>query len=252
MSIDSLDWRVDAVSTLEQDLPPASPGGHSFKAGDLVYLTTLARTSKGEIFSFAAPNVSAMALNIAFSAARSANELRQQISYQTCSSQWGTAQAVAPDQLETLFAFIENCIVCVTFSFQALEAFCNYSISRNWRKPIEIKRKKKKELLNHEETERQLSTEEKLKSVLPKIYNKPTPAGKAIWERFIEIKKARDSCIHIKYRDQCSNGQTIDEGSLFFHFLGNDPTIFPSVAKEMITYFYAQEDRPRWMQHLPS
>ena len=89
-------------------------------------------------------------------------------------------------------------LVCVTFSFQALEAFCNYSISRTWRKPVEVKKGKKKEVLHHVAAERAVSTEDKLKSILPQIYDVPTPSGKAIWERFIKLKRARDACVHIK------------------------------------------------------
>ncbi len=142
-------------------------------------------------------------------------------------------------------------MVSVTFSFQTLEAFCNYSISRTWRKPVEVKRRKTEEILHHESAERELSTEEKLKSVLPKIYDVSTPAGKSVWDRFVKLKRARDSCVHIKYHDQYPLGAEIDQESLFFQFLDNDPLFFPNAAKEMITYFYSKQGLPRWLQQMP-
>lgn len=186
MTTDNLgDWRIEAVTTLAQEVRPAFPGGPSFKVGDRLYLTTVTRTSRGELIGFTTPNASALALSIASSAAKRAVELKKQFLYRAGPGPEGTVQSIS-GQDELLFSFFENCLVSITFSFQTLEAFCNYSISRTWRKPVEIKRRKVKEILHHESAERELSTEEKLKSVLPKIYDVPTPAGKSLWERFIK------------------------------------------------------------------
>ncbi len=141
-------------------------------------------------------------------------------------------------------------MVSAAFSFNALEAFCNYAISRTWRQPVDVKRKKTRETLHHEDAERALSTEEKLKSVLPKIYNVPTPAGKSIWERFIRLMRARDACVHIKYRDQYPMSK-VDEESLFYQFLSNDPLEFPRSATAMIEYFFANSGKPRWLLEMP-
>jgi len=253
MATDNLgDWRIEAVTTIAQDVRPAFAGGPSFKVGDRLYLTTLTKTSKGEFIGFTTPNASALALNIAASAARRAVELKGQFSYKSGPSPWGTSKSIGSDQDELLFLFFESCLVSVTFSFQTIEAFCNYSISRTWRKPVEVKRRKTKETLHHESAERELSTEEKLKSVLPKIYDVPTPAGKSVWDRFVKLKRARDSCVHIKYHDQCPLGAEIDQESLFFQFLDNDPLFFPDAAKEMITYFYSKQGLPRWLQQMPT
>lgn len=130
-------------------------------------------------------------MNLAFSAARRAVELKAQFSFKSGLSPFGTSNSITSDQNDLLFTFFENCLVSVTFSFQALEAFCNYSISRTWRKPVEVKKGKKKETLHHEAAERSISTEDKLKSILPKIYDVPTPSGNASWERFIKLKHAR-------------------------------------------------------------
>jgi len=252
MTTDDLgDWRIEAVTRLAQDVPPAFPGGPSFKTGDRLYLTTLTRTSKNELIGFTTPNASALALNVASSAARRAVELKAQFSFKSGPSPFGTSNYIPSDQNDLLFSFFESSLVCVTFSFQALEAFCNYSISRMWRKPVEFKKRKKKETLDHETAEREISTEDKLKSVLPTIYDVPTPSGKALWERFIKLKRARDACVHIKYQDQYPLRSQIDQESLFFQFLDNDSASFPEVAAEMIAYFYTKQEQPRWLQQSP-
>ena len=251
MTDDFGDWRIEAVTSITQDVPPAFPGGPSFKTGDRLYLTTLTRTSKNELIGFTTPNASSLAMNVAFSAAKRAVELKAQFSFKQGPSPLGTSSSIASDQNDLLFSFFESSLVCITFSFQALEAFCNYSISRTWRKPVEVKKGKKKETLHHEAAERSISTEDKLKSILPKIYDVPTPSGKAIWERFIKLKRARDACVHIKYQDQYPLDQ-IDQESLFFQFLDNDPLLFPTVAAEMIAYFYSKQNQPRWLQLMPT
>jgi hypothetical protein len=245
------DWRIEAVTTIAQDVPPAFPGGPTFNTGDRLYLTTLTRTSNGELIGFTTPNTSALALNVAFSAAKRANELKGQFNYKAGPSPFGTSNSIPSDQHGELFSYFEDSLVSVTFSFQALEAFCNYSISQTWRQPVEVKKRKKEELLHHEVAEREVSTEDKLKSILPKIYRVPTPSGKALWERFVKLKRARDACVHIKYRDQYPLGSQLDEQSLFFQFLDNDPLSFPEAATEMIGYFYSNQEKPRWLQQLP-
>lgn len=252
MSKDNLgDWRIEAVATLAQKVPPAYEGGPSFNIGDRLYLTTLTKTSKGELIAFTTPNTSALALNVAFASARSAEALKAQFQYRSGPSPWGSSKSIVPEQNPLLFSFFEHCLICVTFSFQTLEAFCNYSLSRTWRKPVEVKRKKAKETIHHEIAERELSTEEKLKSLLPKIYGVPTPAGKAIWDKFIKLKRARDACVHIKYHDQYPLSREIDQESLFFQFLDNDPLLFPATAKSLIEYFFANQQRPRWLEEMP-
>ena len=252
MTTDDLgDWRVEAITRIAQDVPAAFAGGPSFKIGDFLYLTTLTRTSANELIGFTTPNASALAMNVASSAARRAVELKAQFTFKDGLSPWGNSKSIASDQDDLLFSFFESSLVCVTFSFQALEAFCNYSISRTWRKPVEVKKRKKKEALHHESAEREISTEDKLKSILPRIYDIPTPSGKAVWERFIKLKRARDACVHIKYQDQYPLGAEIDQESLFYQFLNNDPLSFPEAAAELIAYFYSKQEQPRWLRQMP-
>ncbi len=70
--------------------------------------------------------------------------------------------------------------------------------------------------------------------------------------RFVKLKGARDSCIHIKYHDQYPLGAELDQESLFFQFLDNDPMFFPNTAKEIISHFYSKQEYPRWLQEMPT
>lgn len=253
MTTDNLgDWRIEFITTIEQDVSPTMAGGTQFRSGDRAYVSTLTKTSKGDLIAFTTPNVSALAYNIAVSSARRAIELKKQLSYISCLSPFGTARAIGFDQNDLIFSFFESSMTSVIFSFQVLEAFCNYSISHNWRQPVDITRRRKKERLDHESAERELSTEQKLKSVLPKIYNVPTPAGKSIWDRFIKLKHARDSCVHIKYFDQHPVGRKVDQESLFFRFLDTDTMFFPKTSLEIVAYFYSRQELPRWLREMPT
>lgn len=98
MTTDDLgDWRIEAVTRIAQDVPPAFSGGPSFKTGDRLCLTTLTRTSKNELIGFTTPNTSALAMNIAFCAARRAVELKAQFSFKSGPSPFGISHSIAWD-----------------------------------------------------------------------------------------------------------------------------------------------------------
>ena len=245
------DWRIEAVAKLESDLPPAYPGGPSFARGSNVFMSSTVGTSNGGSIGFAAPNMTAMALNLAINAAREASAIRSTIAFKGVPSPEGICQMISLEGSAAAFSMFEQSLSAITFSFLALEAYCNYVISRNWKKPIKIKgRKGRPEVLSPIEAERVLSTEVKIKSVLPEIFDVPTPAGKAIWGRFIELKKVRDDSVHIKYSDQYPLGATEKEG-IFFQIFNGDPHTYPETAIEIIQYFYKTAQRPQWLERVP-
>ena len=136
-------------------------------------------------------------------------------------------------------------MISVTFSFQALEVFANHTISRNLKESIEVKRRKKKVLLAPREIESQLSTDEKLATVLPKILNLPTPKGKQVWQEYKMLKDTRDATIHLKSYDLKSTNEDENE-LLFFQFLNIDPLRYPKAAEAMVRYFQ-KDNVPRWL-----
>jgi hypothetical protein len=244
------DWRIAAVTTLTKDLPAAYPGGPSHKAGARVLLTTVTQNSRGDFVGFITPSATALALGIAIDAARKAEEAKPKVPYVPGPGPQGTVFSVPAEQSSSLFDFFQHCMVSVTFSYQALETFCNHTISRNLHAPMKIKRRKSEELLGREETERTLSTEEKLKTIVPRLLNVPTPSGKAIWEKFIALRRARDATIHLKSFDQYPLGVTNKE-TLFFQLLNHDPIEFPETAITLIRYFHKDQELPRWLGAVP-
>jgi hypothetical protein len=239
------DWRIAAVTTIAADIPAAYPGGPSHKAGTPIYQSSLVQTEDNQNIGFILPSSTAMALNIAINAAKIANDYKAKIVYGKAATPQGSGLVVNNESSEDLFNYFEQCMVAVTFSYQAIEIFCNHTIARELKGEIEVKRRKKRVTFSPLELERQLSTEEKISLILPKIKGLSTPKGKKPWEAFKRLKGARDSTIHMKNIDQ----QVVDTESLYFQFLSNDCELFPQAAIAMIQYFLSGKE-PRWLKKL--
>lgn len=242
------DWRVEVFGKLANDLPAAFPGGPSHKAGSFVYLApTLVRHPSYNAIGFITPSPTAMALNIAARAATAALTVKEQIIFMNGASPVGTVKMVTQETLPYLFDYFENCMVAVTFSFQALEAFSNQTIQARLKGSYTVQRKNEPKSLSADELERELKTEEKLATVLPDLLNLKTPRGKKVWERFIKLKRVRDSTIHLKQRDAQSK---LDLASLYFQFLNYNAKDFPSAALAMVEYFQPSKGGPLWMKRI--
>ena len=244
------DWRFEAVTTLAQDLPAAYSGGPSHKAGTRVFLTTVTRNEKDDLIGFITPSAVALALNVAIGSARRAEELRPKVPYVKNLGPNGIVFSVPVQNSSALFDFFEQCMISATFSFRSIEAFCNHAIGRNLNAPLAVKTRRGEELLSVDDLERKLSTEEKIGDVLPKILGVPTPRGKAVWHSLKQLQKVRDSIIHLKRFDQ-NPMSDIDKQSLFFQLLNHNPIVFPDTAIALVSYFYNEKQRPRWLSMAP-
>lgn len=241
MDDDLGDWRIAAVTRLAADLSEAYPGGPSHKAGAPVYQTTHIEKDGGYL-GFVVPSAPAMALNVAIESCVQANELLKAIEYKDVATPDGTGKSVSDEHIEGLYNFFEKCMISTTFSYQALEAFCNHSIITKLKVPLVVKRKNKKVQMTPQEIERNLSTSEKLSSILPKLFNVPTPKGKKPWEPYKKLQSARDSTIHLKTFDQYA---TYNE-SLFVRFLDGEFKEYPSATAGILRHFI-REGQPRWL-----
>lgn len=133
-------------------------------------------------------------------------------------------------------------------SFAAVEAFCNSVIVDRSTKPHRLKRKKLLVDMKPEEVERDVSTDEKLKRIVPKLLGVPTPAGKKVWQDYVALKRLRDSVTHFKRRDQARHADQSHEPTALQDLLNADPYSFPEAAMAAIGYFYAPDKQPRWMR----
>jgi hypothetical protein len=244
------DWRIAAASRLVKELPANFSGGPSHAAGTPVYQSELVQTQAGEYLGFLTPSATAMAFNIALTASNNAKRLYAMLTYDSVLTPHGPGKSISNERTAELFDFFGQCMIAVTFSYQALEVFANHTISRNLRESMEVKRRKKKESLSPRELESQLSTDEKLALVLPKLLNLPTPKGRQVWEKYKLLKDTRDATIHLKSFDLKTASKSENE-ILFYRFLNVDPLEYPKAAEMMVKYFQ-NENKPRWLSALES
>lgn len=241
------DWRIVTATRLERYLPGTPQGAPAHKAGAPVYLSTLTRSSSGELIGFVAPSVASLALNLASRAAERAEVLRLGLSYKDTVSPHGAGRSIADNDIPNLFELFESCMTCITFSFQALEVFCNHSIASRSQKPFPIETNDDVVHLDPNQLQRTKSTEFKLGDVLPDLFQVPTPKGRRIWQEFKELQSARNGTLHMKAKDQY-RGADIEDPTLLFRFLDADVRKYPVLSHEIITYFFGNEQKPRWLR----
>jgi hypothetical protein len=239
------DWRIAVVSTLLSDLPAAFPGGPAHKAGTPVYLSSLTRDRTHNAIGFITPSPTALALNAAFRSALLAKKLRNTLALTDTLTPLGSGKQVANENLPHLYDFFEHSMIAVTCSFQSLEMFCNETIAHKSQSSFALTRGKDVLTLSGVELERKASTDEKVADILPSFLGLKSPKGTKLWERFQDLKTARDSTIHCK-SNEIRTSITEDRESLFFQFFHREPTEFPTIAFEVIEYFHHDGKLPRW------
>jgi len=246
------DWRIQGVTRITKDLPAAFPGGPSHKAGTPIHLGTSTRGTGDQPIGFVTPSSTALALSIAINASIQSVILFQQIIFENVSTPEGPGMSVLYKKISPLFDYFESCMTTVTFSYQALETFCNWEIADKIQGTFTVKRDNVDETFTVDEIERRLSTEEKLHLIIPMLFGTASPKGRKAWENFKKLKHARDSIVHLKSSDQYPNRNlptTVDKDSLYFVFLNNKMTYFPKAAIKMIQHFYpGSKGIPRWLE----
>ena len=117
------------MTHLTQDVAPAYPGGPAHKAGALVVQSTPGKGAKGQPMGFATPSAVGLALSLAIRASEEAAGLRAALNRTRSVSPFGESASVTMESIPDLYDFFERCMTSVTFSFQALEGYCNEVIS---------------------------------------------------------------------------------------------------------------------------
>jgi hypothetical protein len=243
------DWRIQAVTTLAQDVSPAYPGGPSHKAGTPVYLSSIVIHPQHNMLGFITPSATSLALSASLKSASAAQSLRAVLVLKKTVTPWGEGRSVSNENLPHFYDFLEHCMITVITAYQSLEMFCNDVISREVKSTYVLARKRDDLVLSADELERVASTDEKVGDIVPKLLSVASPKGRAIWERYLDLKLARDSTVHFKSRDAYTR-QELDRESLFFQFFRRDAKEFPKIAFELIECFYAGKDLPRWAERV--
>ncbi len=209
-------------------------------------VTTLTTASRHT--SFVTPSATALHLNSAWGAAKSAVQLKTQLKWVSGS----IAPGVVGDQIgientSAVFDYLEQSMSAAISAYAAIEAFCNSVIVERSTGSLTLKRHKGVETLLPEEVERRVSTDEKLKRIVPDLLGYPTPAGKAIWQRYVKLKELRDSVTHFKRKDQARHAAQLNEPTALQDLITADPLSFPEAAMAIIEYFFVGSTIPRWM-----
>jgi hypothetical protein len=252
------DWRFRAVTRLAKDLPDRGPGRRAKSAGAFVGKIREAQTQTGDEFSFTDFSSIALALSIAISAEERAKKLRTLVEPAEYQTETGTYREVPHHNISAFFDFLEQTMVAMTFSSQALESFCNFTIQDKLGEtdtyPVTRKVGGITQRLAWQaaELERKCSTSEKLSDIVPKLLSMGSPKGKAVWANFVALERVRDGIIHMKYADHQGTPtvpNAIDSNRLFFEMIRGDYSDLPRIAVEMLNYFTKHSGTPRWLRH---
>jgi hypothetical protein len=224
------DWRISKAARIASVSGPQTGFG---KPGDIVFLTSVTEMPKiGEV-SFATPGPPSLALDASIRAAHEAVDLRSRLQFEDVPT---GHKFVKPANFTHLFDYFERCMVTVTFAYQSLESYCNQIISDHLKGSFQLKRHGKLQSFTAVQLERHASTEEKLGVILPRLLGVKTPKGTAVWQKYVVLKRVRDSTIHLKSQDYYSKARP-DRETLFYRFLNNEPMSFPMNAIAMIRHF---------------
>ena len=82
--------------------------------------------------------------------------------------------------------------------------------------------------------------------VLPKLLSVSVPKRTKAWQPYRELKKVRDSTVHLKSADHYVRGR-LDRESLYHRLLDRDPLGFPRTATKMIRH-YCKQSPDRWLE----
>ena len=234
------------MEVVARGLTAAYPGGPSHKAGDLVVLASSALTQDGPV-AFTMPSPVAMALKVAVASGIAADKRRRELTFQTVPGPHGMESCVAPAQEPLLFDFFEHCMIAVTFSFQSVESFANFIVAQKLKSTMCLQRGEKTQEYDAAGIQRNVPTAEKLSTVLPALLSVPNPKGSKIWQEFVELRRLRDSTVHLKSTDQYGKNPQNAIDSLFFNFFNRRATDFPRLALDIAEYF-SRDRVPRWLR----
>lgn len=200
--------------------------------------------------TFVTPSATALHLNSGWRLARQAVDAKARLRWRIGSVIPGVQDEQSTiEEATDLFDFFELAMSSAMSSYAAVEAFCNSVVVEKSKGPFTLKRRNGVETMSAEEVERMVSTDEKLKRIVPGLLGCPTPSGKAIWQRYVALKGIRDSVTHFKRKDLARHANESHEPTALQDLLNADPFTYPETAMAVIEYFYKDGLTPRWMKH---
>lgn len=204
----------------------------------------------GNEISFATPSAAALHLNAAWKSAKRAQSIKEQLAIHVFMTDAGRySLQAAEESMAALFDYFEEMIGVAFSSFGAIEAYCNQLVIERAQGPFALKRKKGAvDSLTPEEMERQASTDEKVKRLVPDLVGVPSPCGKPIWDTYLRIKRIRDAVTHFKRHDQMRHVDRAHEPTVLVDLYALDCFRLPEDAFAVLAYFQPTA-KERWMMN---
>ena len=188
--------------------------------------------------AFSIPNATALFLNLS---------KRHYDDAVAVSQDFPASPSAKPLDDKAAFAYVENILASVVFSYTALEAFANEEIPDDYIHTVE--RSKCKEVYDKVQIERNLTLQVKLGDILPVVCGVPSPKGAMAWQNFITLETLRHGIIHMKKADREHNGYSSQ--SVWSKLIQQPVPYAVSTAIGIFDYFYGQRDlKPHWYKNL--
>jgi hypothetical protein len=239
------DWRIYFAAQVS-GVSGANPVGA--QPGDIVVPITDTRTPEEGRVHFPVVSPYRLALGIAIRASADAKRTRKEVRF-AVREKGAQSRGIELPTPPALFDYFEQCMIAATFSYQALETYANQVVEENLRggSTLTVQRRQGPEAFDAATLQREVSTEEKVATVLPMLLNIAFDKSGKLWQQFTIMRRVRDSIIHLKAKDHYVRG-SLDKETVFFRLLNNDPRSYPRTALGVMRLF-AGGMRLSWLTH---
>lgn len=240
------DWR------LSNPLWIVEMGGQRFDAPRAMHQVTVLASKKRSLV-FKTPSGVALHLSSAWRTANAAAEILPTLRWTSSRQPGSQEKSLASEDTSALYDYFELSISACISSFSAVEALCNLEMANRCVFPLDVSRKGRNKpaerFLDLADAERRLSTDEKLKYVVPRVMGVADISGKAPWNAYVNMKRVRDEVTHFKRSTQARLYGSFHEPTALHDLLDRDPRWMPRCAVEICQHMYGAMDEPRWLRN---
>lgn len=246
MKIDLLpDWRVHVAAEIEA-VNGLNPSG--VQPGHIILRVT--DTKVPDVGRVTIPLVSAFRLALS-GAIRATDEARgtwKGVRFLPL-SKGAKSKSIDFKTTSALFDYFEQATVAAILSYQAIETFANQAIEERMceGQTLELTHRKALESFDLHRLQREVSTEEKVVTVLPMLVGVRFDKSEKLWQRFALLQRVRDAVIHLKTKDHHTRG-SFDTDSVFYRLLNTDVRLYPRTALGVMRHFSVGEEQ-NWLLH---
>lgn len=239
------DWRIYFAAQVAK-IEGHDPMGA--KPGDLIVTITETKTSEDGLVAFPVVSPYRLALSIAIRASSDAKRLRKEVRFNQ-PPRGMKAKTIDFMTVTPLYDYFEQCMIAATFSYQALETYANHIIEQTLSngRTMTLQRRKGPESYNAEALQREVSTEDKIATVLPDLLSLPLNKSSKLWQEFTILRRVRDAIIHLKSKDHYVGG-SVDRETVFYRLLNNHPPRYPRATLHLMRHFSGGAELT-WLDH---